>query len=213
MTGPRSEVASGRPAATAANRLDSLDEPVRTLFEQVAIADRPGAPDLDALGAALVALASDLDYVMGWVERMGDLTGAMPIHAPARGPRLSIVHRPEGEMGAIHDHGTWVAISPIVGLETHRRYRIRGGGASARPEVAETLYLEPTQMATLLPPDDLHDHGHMSGHGAPAYVLIMTGDDQTQFTRNEWDLATGRHRLLLPGDGGRWLASQPMPDA
>jgi predicted metal-dependent enzyme (double-stranded beta helix superfamily) len=137
----------------------------------------------------------------------------MPIHAPARGPRLSIVHRPEGQMGAIHDHGTWVAISPIVGLETHRRYRIRDDGATARPEVAETLYLEPSQIATLLPPDDLHDHGHLSGHGAPAYVLIMTGDDQTVFTRNEWDLATGRHRLLLPGDGGRWLASQPMPPA
>ena len=116
-------------------------------------------------------------------------------------------------MGAIHDHGTWIAISPIVGLETHHRYRVTGDGATARPEVAETLYLEPTQLATLLPPDDLHDHGHLAGHGTAAYVLIMAGDDQTLFTRNEWDLATGRHRLLLPGDGGRWLASQPMPDA
>jgi predicted metal-dependent enzyme (double-stranded beta helix superfamily) len=114
-------------------------------------------------------------------------------------------------MGAIHDHGTWVAISPIVGLETHRRYRVTGEGAAARPELAETLFLEPSQSATLLPPDDLHDHGHLAGHGAAAYVLIMTGDDQRIFTRNEWDLATGRHRLLLPGDGGRWLASQPMP--
>lgn len=26
-------------------------------------------------------------------------------------------------------------------------------------------------------------------------------------------LATGRHRVLEPGDGGRMLASQPMPDA
>jgi predicted metal-dependent enzyme (double-stranded beta helix superfamily) len=203
---------TGRPIA-AIGDLAGLDAPVRTFFEQVSIADRPGSPDLDALGAALVALATDLDYVTRWVERMGDANGGMPIHAPARGPRLSIVHRPEGEMGAIHDHGTWVAISPIVGLETHRRYRITGKGTSARPEVAETLFLEPSQIATLLPPDDVHDHGHLSGHGSPAYVLIMTGDDQTQFTRNEWDLATGRHRLLLPGDGGRWLASQPMPDA
>lgn len=196
----------------APGELGALDGPVRALFEQVEILDRPGSPDLEALGAALVALATDLDYVMRWVDRMGDTNGGVPIHAPTRGPRLSIVHRPEGEMGAIHDHGTWVAISPIVGLETHRRYRIRGDGASARPEVAETLYLEPTQRATLLPPDDIHDHGHLSGHGAPAYVLIMTGDDQTVFTRNEWDLVTGRHRLLRPGDGGRWLASQPMPD-
>jgi hypothetical protein len=204
--------ATDRPVA-ASGDLGGLDAPVRTLFEQVATLDRPGSPDLDALGAALVALAKDLDYVARWVERMGALNGGMPIHAPARGPRLSLVHRPEGAMGAIHDHGTWIAISPIIGLETHRRYRIRGEGASARPEVAETLYLEPAQLATLLPPDDLHDHGHLSGHGTPAYVLILAGDDQTQFTRNEWDLATGRHRLLLPGDGGRWLASQPMPAA
>ena len=36
----------------------------------------------------------------------------------------------------------------------------------------------------------------------------MTGDDQTRFRRNEWDLATGRHRILEPGDGGR-CARQP----
>ena len=124
-----------------------------------------------------------------------------------------LVHRREGQMGAIHDHATWVAISPIVGLETHRRWRIVGDGPTARPEVAEELALEPLDLATLLPPDDLHDHGHLAGHGRPAYVLIMTGDDQTPFERNEWDLATGRHRILRPGDPGRWLASEPMPEA
>ena len=193
--------------------LAALDGPVRAMFEHVHRLNAEPSPDLSAIGAALVELATDLDYVTRWVDRLGDVNGALPIHAPARGPRLTIVHRRDGQMGAIHDHGTWVAISPIVGLETHRRYRVTGVGASARPEVVETLFLEPFQCATLLPPDDLHDHGHLAGHGPAAFVLIMTGDDQTLFTRNEWDLATGRHRLLLPGDGGRWLASQPMPDA
>ena len=191
----------------------ALDAPLRALFERVDRLDHAPSPDLAAIGAALVELATDLDYVTRWVDRLGDVNGALPIHAPARGPRLTIVHRRDGQMGAIHDHGTWVAISPIVGLETHRRYRVTGVGATARPEVVETLFLEPSQSATLLPPDDLHDHGHLAGHGAAAFALIMTGDDQTLFTRNEWDLATGRHRLLLPGDGGRWLASQPMPGA
>ena len=45
----------------------------------------------------------------------------------------------------------------------------------------------------------------------PKRVLIMTGDDQTRYTRNEWDLATGRRRILHPGETGRWLASEPMP--
>jgi predicted metal-dependent enzyme (double-stranded beta helix superfamily) len=190
-----------------------LDGPVRTLFERIAGAAAAANPDLTSIGAALVDLATDVDYLARWVERLGDVSGALPIHAPARGPRLMIVHRLEGEMGAVHDHATWVAISPIVGLETHRRYRVVGEGPKARAQLAEALALEPSHVATLLPPDDLHDHGHLAGHGRPAYVLIMTGDDQTRFTRNEWDLATGRHRILQPGDGGRWLASQPMPSA
>jgi predicted metal-dependent enzyme (double-stranded beta helix superfamily) len=193
--------------------LAGLDGPVRTLFERIAGPAAVPTPDLESIGAALLDLATDLDYVARWVERLGGESGALPIHAPARGPRLMIVHRREGQMGAVHDHATWVAISPIVGLETHRRYRIVGEGPTARPEVAEALALKPSDMATLLPPDDLHDHGHLAGRGRPAHVLIMTGDDQTVFTRNEWDLATGRHRILRPGDRGRWLASQPMPEA
>lgn len=194
------------------DHIEELDGPVRTLFERIAGPAASGDPDLAAIGAALVDLAGDLDYLTRWVDRLGPAGGSLPIHAPARGPRLMIVHRPEGRMGAVHDHSTWVAISPIAGLETHRRYRVVGKGSAARPELAEALDLEPTQVATLLPPDDLHDHGHLAGHGRPAHVLIMTGDNQTEFTRNEWDLATGRHRILAPGDPGRWLASEPMPN-
>jgi hypothetical protein len=188
------------------------DEPVRRLFERIAGPTARPTPDLTAIGPALVEFASDLDYLARWLELMGDESGGRPIHAPERGPRLMIGHRRDGQMGAIHDHGTWVAISPIIGLETHRRYRIVGHGATARPEVDEVIALEPAQVATLLPPDDLHDHGHLSGQGAPAWVLILTGDDQFRYARNEWDLATGRHRVLAPGDRGRWLASDPMPD-
>lgn len=191
--------------------LDLTDAPVRVLFERIAGPAAGAPPDLAAIGAALGDLARDVDYLASWVARLGDVSGALPIHAPERGPRLMLVHRREGEMGTIHDHATWVAITPIVGLEMHRRYRIVGDGTAAHPEVAETLALGPSDLATLLPPDDLHDHGHLAGHGTPAYVLIMTGDDQRRFRRNEWDLATGRHRTLEPGDGGRWLASQPMP--
>ena len=192
--------------------LARTDAPVRALFERIAGPAAAAPADLTAIGAALVELANDVDYLAPWIARLGDRSGALPIHAPERGPRLMLVHRREGQMGAIHDHATWVAISPITGLETHRRYRVVGEGPAARPEIAEARALEPSDVATLLPPEDIHDHGHLAGHGDPAYVLIMTGDDQTRFRRNEWDLATGRHRILEPGDGGRWLASEPMPE-
>ena len=195
------------------DRLDRNDAPVRSLFERIAGPAAAAPLDLAAIGAALADLAKDVDFLAPWVARLGGRSGGLPIHAPARGPRLLLVHRSEGQMGAIHDHATWVAISPILGLETHRRYRIVGEGAAARPEVVEARALQPSEFATLLPPDDIHDHGHLAGQGVPAYVLIMTGDDQTRFRRNEWDLSTGRHRILEPGDGGRFLASQPMPGA
>jgi len=200
-----------------------LDGPVRDLFERIAGPASEAVPDLPAIGDALRALAGDLDYMTRWVEAVGDTSGATAILAPVRGPRLMIVHRRDGEMSAVHDHGTWVAIAPIVGLETHRRWRVAGPGEGdadlgtddpvARLELARADGLGAGTAATLLPPDDLHDHGHLAGHGRPAHILILTGDDQRRYRRNEWDLATGRHRVLEVGEGGRWLATEPMPDA
>jgi predicted metal-dependent enzyme (double-stranded beta helix superfamily) len=189
----------------------ALDAPVRALVERVAAADGP-APDLEAIGAALVELARDIDYLGPWVARLGGRSGALPIHDPDTGPRLTLVHRTEGQMSAVHDHGVWVAIAPITGLETHRRWRVdRPVGAHPTIELAEQLDLVGGTVATLLPPDDVHDHGHLVGRGSPAHVLVLLGDRQTRHARNEWDLATGRHRVLVPGDGGRWIASEPFP--
>jgi predicted metal-dependent enzyme (double-stranded beta helix superfamily) len=188
----------------------TADGPVRRLLERIAAPAALAVPDLLTIGAALTDLASDLEYVTRWSERLGDRNGLLPIHAPARGPRLSIVHRRKGHLSAVHDHGTWVALSPVSGLETHRRYRLTDG-PERRPEVIEVVTLEPAETATLLPPDDVHDHGHLAGRGVPAHVLILTGDDQRRFERNEWDPATGRHRVLPAGDLGRWLASDPWP--
>ena len=188
------------------------DRPIRDLLERIAGPASAPTPDLGSIGQSLSVLATDVDYLGTWIERLEGRSGALPIHAPERGPRLTLVHRPEGEMSAVHNHATWVAISPIMGVETHRRWRVVGdGGPDSRIELAEDLALESAQVATLLPPDDIHDHGHLVGRGSPAYALILLGDDQTRFTRTEWDLATGRQRVLVPGDGGRWLASEPMP--
>jgi hypothetical protein len=202
-----------RPNHVSRGDLAGLDGPVRSLFERVAGPAAAETPDLRAIGAALADLATDLDYAMGWVQRLGAAGGSLPIHAPARGPRLTIVRRPEGQMSAVHDHATWVAISAIVGLETHRRYAIVREDPAVTPMLVEVLALGPSGVATLLPPDDVHDHGHLPGGGTPASVLILTGDDQRRFVRHEWDLANGRHRILQRGDPGRWLAREPFPGA
>ncbi len=66
------------------------------------------------------------------------------------------------------------------------------------------------QAVTMLAPDDIHSHGHVAGSGDPAYVLIMTGDNQRVNQRSEWDTVTGQRRTLEPGDGGRWIDSEPF---
>jgi predicted metal-dependent enzyme (double-stranded beta helix superfamily) len=191
---------------------DVLDAPVRELFERIAGPAAAATPDLAAIGAALADLARDTDYLGGWIGRLGDRSGSLAIRAPERGPRLMLVHRLEGQMSAVHSHGTWVAIGPVVGLETHRRWRVRRvEGATPTVELEEDRALAAAETATLLPPDDVHDHGHLAGRGVPAYVLILLGDDQTRFAREEWDLATGRYRILQPGDAGRWIATDPVP--
>ena len=190
--------------------LAGLDAPIRRLFERTAAAAAAPIPDLPEIGAALAELAADTDCVARWAARLGDREGFLPMHVPPRGPRLILVHRSQDHMSAVHDHGTWVAMSPVSGLETHRHYQ-RPAGPDTRPELAEVRSLRPADAATLLPPDDVHDHGHLAGHGAPAHVLILLGDDQTRFERNEWDAVTGRHRILRPGDPGRWVSTEPWP--
>ena len=193
--------------------LTKIDGPVRRLFERIAGPAAAETPDLEAIGAAILELAADRDYWTSWIQRLGDAGGSLPIHAPARGPRLALVRRPEGQMGAVHDHGTWVVLSPILGVERHRRYKVADARSTALPQLIESRAFEAADVVTMMPPDDVHDHGHVAGEGRPANVLILTGEDQTRFTRNEWDLASGRHRLLKPGESGRWLASEPFPHA
>ena len=66
------------------------DQPIRALFDRIAAPAAATTPDLEAIGAALADLAGDLDYMRGWVDRLGE-PGGLAIHAPSRGPRLMLV--------------------------------------------------------------------------------------------------------------------------
>ncbi|MET0772085.1 MAG: hypothetical protein ABWZ82_03290 [Candidatus Limnocylindrales bacterium] len=201
------------PVPTIAPReLATLDAPVRALYERVARAVEGAVPDMPAIAAAMSELATDHDFLAPRVRDFGDQPGSVGLHVPARGPRLTLVHRGEGQMGAIHDHGCWVALACISGIETHRHFRAAASGAQlARLELITDRAVGPGEAVTMLTGDDIHAHGSVAGRGEAAYVLIMTGDDQRLYRRREWDAATGRMRVLEPGDGGRWLESQPFP--
>jgi predicted metal-dependent enzyme (double-stranded beta helix superfamily) len=191
----------------------TVDGPVRELFSRIAPHADLAAPDLPRVADALIDLSRDLDYLTHAIERIGDASGQTALYKPDDGPRLTLVHRREGEMSPVHDHGVWVALAPVRGIETHRRFRRPRSDEPdpARLEVAAEEALRAATCVTLMPPDDIHDHGHVAGRGDAAYVLILLGGDQFTHRRTEWDLASGRHRTLEPGDRGRWLASMPLP--
>ena len=130
----------------------AVDGPVRELLARIAPHADQAAPDLARVADALIDLAKDHDYLTHQIERVGDVSGATALHAPEDGPRLMLVHRLAGEMSPVHDHGVWVALAPIRGIETHRRYRRQGpvdavGGAI---ELAEDQALRPATCVTLI---------------------------------------------------------------
>ena len=189
--------------------LATLDTPLRLFFER--LEPLAGAePDVPAIASLLTELAQDRDYLEHHIDRLRDRSGAVPLHTPERGPRLTLVHRTDGQMGAVHSHKVWVAIVPVTGVETHRRYDVESmGDGNASLKLAEEVHLDPLEWATLTPPNDIHAHGHVHGIGDAAYVLILTGDDQRRYEREQYDLKTNTYRLLPPGDAGDWIEPNP----
>jgi len=187
-----------------------VDGPVRELFDRIAPFAVATPPDLARIGESLVELSRDHDYLTDRIGRIRDVSGPDGLHVPEDGVRLLLVHRNEGEMSPAHDHGVWVVLAPVLGIETHRRFRPRSPIDRAQLELVEEQALRPSTYVTLMPPDDIHDHGHLTGRGDPAYVLILLGGNQFTRRRTEWDLASGRSRTLEPGDRGRWVTSTPI---
>jgi predicted metal-dependent enzyme (double-stranded beta helix superfamily) len=183
----------------------ALASPLRRFLEQLNGLPSAGVPDMGEVGRLLAGLAADEEF-------FGPLIGEMPAQSPGgtwlirpeRGPRLSLVHRPEGVMGCTHSHRCWVGIAPVRGVETHQRWdavRYRDGRADLR--LADERALVPGDVVTLVPPRDVHNHGHVAGTGPSPYSLVLLGNDMFLFNRQEYDPEQGTWRSLGPGDPGR----------
>jgi len=184
----------------------TLDGPVRSFFSR--LEPIAGEPDMGAVSKLLVELASDTEYWARDIARMApEHPGTVALLRQAEGPCLLFVHRPEGMMGAVHSHSTWVALAPITGTETHRRYEAaRNNDGTARIELKEERHLSASShdVVHMTPPNDIHAHGHVAGVGEAAYILVLTGEDQLKFERQEYDVAAKSWRTLAPGDAGHF---------
>ena len=198
--GPRNGAGYGRQASTSV-----LPGPLRYFVDQLDELRSANVPDMDQVGRLLVDLAADQEF-------FGPLIAEIPVAAPGdrwlvrpeRGLRLVLVHRPDGVMGYTHSHRCCVGIAPVRGVETHQRWdAVRHEDGRAELRLAEERALAHGDVATLVPPRDVHNHGHVPGTGPSPYSLILLGDDMLLFDREEYDPEQGSWRALAPGDPGR----------
>ena len=183
----------------------ALASPLRRFLEQLDGLHSAGVPDISEVGRLLVDLAADEEFFGPLIAEMpAQSPGGKWLIRPERGPRLVLFHRPDGVMACTHSHHCWVAIAPVRGVETHQRWdavRYKDGRADLR--LAEERALVPGDVVTLLPPRDVHNHGHVAGTGPSPYSLILLGNDMFLFNREEYDPEQGTWRALGPGDPGR----------
>ena len=183
----------------------ALASPLRRFVEQLGGLHSAGVPDMGEVGRLLAGLAADAEF---FGPLIAEIPAASPggtwLIRPDRGPRLSLVHRPEGVMAYTHSHHCWVGLAPVRGVETHQRWdavRYQDGRADLR--LADERALVPGDVVTLVPPRDVHSHGHVAGTGPSPYSLILLGNDMFLFNRQEYDPEQGTWRALGPGDPGR----------
>lgn len=185
----------------------NLDGPVRSFFSRLEPL-AAGEPDMDAVSRLLVQLASDTEYWARDIARFdASKAGTVDLLRQPEGPCLIFVHRPEGVMGAVHSHSTWVALAPITGVETHRQYdAARKDDGTARVTLREERHLSAAShdVVHMTAPHDIHAHGHAAGVGEAAYILVLTGEDQLKYPRQEYDLKAKSWRALAPGDAGHF---------
>jgi len=190
---------SGQPSS------GGLPGPLRRFADRLAEAGSADAVDMNQVGRVLVELAADEEFFGPLIAQLpSGSPGSRWLIRPGRGPRLVLVHRPDGVMGYTHSHHCWVGIAPVRGVETHQRWdAVRHAGGQAELHLADERALVRGDVATLVPPRDVHNHGHVAGSGPSPYSLILLGDDMLLFDREEYDPERGTWRALAPGDPGR----------
>jgi predicted metal-dependent enzyme (double-stranded beta helix superfamily) len=160
---------------------------------------------MDMVGRLLLELAAEEEFFDPLIAQIpAESPGVRWLARPDRGPRLVLVHRPEGVMAYTHSHRCWVALTPVRGVETHQRWTaVRHQDGRAEMTLADERALHRGDVVTLVPPEDVHNHGHIAGSGPSPYSLILLGDDMLLFQRVEYDPERGTWRGLAPGDPGR----------
>jgi predicted metal-dependent enzyme (double-stranded beta helix superfamily) len=127
--------------------------PVRHFLAQVDEVRSGDAADMQEVARLLVDLAADEEFFAPLIKQIpAESTGVHWLAQPDRGPRLVLVHRPDGAMAYTNSHRCWVGIAPVRGVETHQRWHAtRHENGRAELTLAEERALRRGDVATLGP--------------------------------------------------------------
>ena len=116
----------------------AVPDPVRHLMAQLDELRLGDAPGMGEVGRLLLDLAADEEFFAPLIAQMPAESPAVRwLATPERGPRLVLVHRPEGVMAYTHSHRCRVAIAPVRGVETHQHWDVvRHAGSRAELSLA-----------------------------------------------------------------------------
>ena len=150
-------------------------------------------------------LAADEEYLGPLIAEIpAESAGGKWLVEPERGPRLVLFHRPEGVMAYTHSHHCWVAVAPVRGVETHQRWdAVRHDDGRADLRLADDRAMHRGDVATLTPPGDVHNHGHVLGHGAQPLLTHPARRQHVPLRTARVRPAAGDVATLAPGDPGR----------
>jgi predicted metal-dependent enzyme (double-stranded beta helix superfamily) len=164
---PRSGAGYGGQTGTS-----GLPGPLRRFADRLDDLRSADVVDMDLVGRLLVELAADEELFDPLIAQLpSGSPGNRWLIRPERGPRLVLVHRPEGVMGYTHSHRCWVGIAPVRGVETHQKWdAVRHAGGRAELRLADERALVHGEVATLVPPRDVHNHGHVAGSGPSLWM-------------------------------------------
>src|SRR5215469_11373909 len=131
--------------------------PVRRCLAQVNELRFGDAPDMAEVGRLLLELATEEEYFAPLIAQMP--AGSPGVHwlaRPERGPRLVLVHRPEGGMAYTHSHACLFAAAPVRGGETHPQgSAVRPPGGRPYLSLADQRARRRGYGATLIPREGL----------------------------------------------------------
>jgi hypothetical protein len=161
--------------------LAELDSPVRSLLEEVLSSSTP-QPNLVRIrpGACRLRARHGLPRAPHGETRTRPASfGQRELARTADDePVLLLVHRPEGVMSKCTPTAFGWRSPPLPAPKptassksaAEPRRCCRPPSARRAPPRASS-----SDFVTMAPPEDVHDHGHVSGIGQPAFILVLYG--------------------------------------